>query len=67
MPLAPHQERVVEEQRELGEKLEKLTAFIQSETFNKVDRPEQFRLIRQQSAMRTYHEILGQRIAAFQA
>ena len=65
--LPDHQQRVVTENKELDEKLQKLKAFIESEKFASVvtDLAERERLIRQEKAMRTYSEILKERIAAF--
>lgn len=62
MSLLPHQQRVITERNELGEKLEKLSAFLGTPTFDKLDREEQFRLVRQRDAMRAYYGILGERI-----
>ena len=47
MQLKPHQERVVTEQKELAEKLEKLTAFTFTDTFSALPAPEHDRLIRE--------------------
>jgi hypothetical protein len=60
------QERVVAEQRELGEKIDKLKAFImESPTFKTLPVAEQQRLNRQCDAMLEYFNILGERITAF--
>ncbi len=66
MQLKPHQERVVTEQKELAEKLEKLTAFIFTPTFAALSAPEQERLNRQYGIMEQYVKVLGERIAAFE-
>lgn len=64
--MQPHQQRVVDEKRELDEKLDKLKAFIQSEKFeSEVGGQERYRLIRQSEIMGEYSNILGARIAAF--
>ena len=44
--MQPHQQRVVDEKRELDEKLSKLTAFISSEKFTSIvaDKAERVRL-----------------------
>lgn len=63
--MAPHQERVVNEKRELDEKLAKLMAFSQTETFSGLDPAERERLTRQAGVMEQYSVILGERIAAF--
>jgi hypothetical protein len=64
-PMAPHQERVVEEKRSLDEKLSKLDAFGRTETFAALPVEEQGRLNRQHSIMEDYSRILAERIAAF--
>lgn len=63
--LAPHQQRVVDEQAELDDRRAKLTAFYSTPIFHGLPESEQSRLLRQGVAMRTYSEILGERIAAF--
>jgi hypothetical protein len=62
---APHQERVVAEERELSEKLDRLVAFIGGDVFRSLDDHDQELLQRQADAMRAYADILGQRIARF--
>lgn len=61
----PHQQRVVDEKRDLDEKLTRLQAFIGTETFNGLDGAERERLQRQAEAMKTYSGILRDRILAF--
>jgi hypothetical protein len=63
--MAPHQERVVQERKELNEKIEKLCKFIQSETFAALDAAEKNRMGRQLKAMISYENALGERIDAF--
>ena len=63
--LQPHQQRVVDEKRELDERREKLESFYSTSIFHGLPESEQSRLLRQGVAMRTYSEILGERIAAF--
>lgn len=63
--MEPHQERVMTEKVELGEKLRKLHAFIESEKFKNIDYAERTRLTLQLRAMKKYDEILQERIAAF--
>ena len=65
--LAPHQQRVVDEKRDLDEKLQKLTAFIGSETFASIvqDEAERGRLARQEETMTNYSAILTERISSF--
>ena len=66
MQLKPHQERVITEQKELAEKLEKLTAFTFTPTFKQLAVAEQERLNRQHSIMEQYVNVLGERITAFE-
>ena len=65
--LPPHQQRVVDERRELDERRDKLSAFYSTPIFHGLPESEQSRLLRQGVAMRSYSEILGERIAAFLA
>jgi len=60
-----HQERVVNEKKELDEKREKLGTFIEGKIFQTLSPEERNRLERQAIAMTTYSTILGERIAAF--
>ena len=62
--LLPHEQRVVDEKAELDERREKLTAFYSTPIFHSLSESEQSRLMAQGVAMRTYSEILGERIAA---
>ena len=64
---APHQQRVIEEKRELDEKIQKLTAFIYSEKFVSIvsDEDERLRLLQQDEVMRQYSRVLCNRIASF--
>ena len=61
----PHQQRVLDEKREPDDRLQKLVAFFSTPIFHGLPESEQIRLERQAVAMRTYSEILGERIAAF--
>lgn len=63
--LPPHQQRVIDEQRDLDEKLGKLGAFFGTPIFAGLDEEERQRLEHQQAAMQEYSTILGERIAAF--
>ena len=60
-----YQKRVVEEKKELDEKLEKLIVFLDSDKFDRLPPEEQDRMSRQQEVMEEYSDILGERIAAF--
>jgi hypothetical protein len=61
----PHQQRVIDEKKELDGKRERLQSFIGGETYRTLDPTEQSRLNRQLEAMTLYSNILGERIAAF--
>ncbi len=64
--MQPHQQRVVDEKKELDDKLTKLHAFFTATpTFESLDSAEQSRLRRQAELMGQYSAILGERIAAF--
>lgn len=63
----PHQQRVIDEKGELDQRREKLESFYSTSIFHGLPESEQSRLLRQGVAMRTYSEILGERIAAFGA
>ena len=60
-----YQERVVEEKRELDEKLAKLDAFMNTERFTALSVGEQVRMTLQRSLMHYYSEVLDERIEAF--
>jgi hypothetical protein len=67
-PMKPHQQRVVNEKKELDEKLTKLHAFCfggNNKIFSALDPSERDRLESQYSAMKQYSDILEQRIANF--
>lgn len=62
----PHQQRVLDEKRELDERLSKLDAFIlDNPLYLQLPADEQDRLSRQSKAMAAYSDILGERIACF--
>lgn len=63
--LQPHQQRVVDEKRDLDEKLGKLGTFFETPIFAGLDEEERQRLEHQQAAMQEYSTILDERIAAF--
>lgn len=63
--LLPHQQRVVDELADLSEKLDKLTAFFNTEIFKGMRLAERSLLLRQYSAMFQYVEILKERISLF--
>lgn len=62
----PHQQRVIDEKRELDERLSKLDAFIlDNPLYLQLQTDEQDRLSRQSRAMAAYSGILDERIASF--
>jgi hypothetical protein len=63
--LPPHQQRLIGERAELGDKLGKLRAFMAGEAFLALPEPERFRMAEQAVVMDQYHKILAARIAAF--
>ncbi len=64
--MKPHEQRVVDEQKELSEKLTKLQVFIASSPiFKELDERDQELLEEQQLAMLDYQEILDERISRF--
>jgi len=63
--MLPHQQRVLDEQHELGERLAKLALFINSPLFTKVPEDEQARLLKQARHMDDYHNVLVDRIEHF--
>ena len=65
--LSPRQQRVVDEHAECLERLRKLRAFIGDDkgAFNRLDRAERKRLMRQEDVMTDLEEVLANRIAAF--
>jgi uncharacterized protein YydD (DUF2326 family) len=63
--MQPFQQRVVDEKKELDEKIDALESFLQSINFDAVPTAEQMRLKMQHGIMTDYSMILGERIAAF--
>lgn len=61
----PHEERVLDEYRELYEKLTKLDQFTRTPTYASLTQPERHLLVAQVHAMRTYAQILHMRIQLF--
>jgi hypothetical protein len=61
----PHEQRVIEERKELDAKIDKLYRFLEYDALGRVPSEELARLRLQYQAMRMYSTILGQRIAAF--
>lgn len=65
--MEPHQQRVIDEKRELDEKREKLLSFLNTDLFHGLDQAEKDRLRTQFQVMGVYSDILHQRISAFQS
>ena len=63
--LQPHQQRVVDEKEQLGERLGKLSAFLEKGQPDFIDDAEWQRLNDQHMHMNEYHEILIHRINHF--
>ena len=66
MTLAPHQQRVVEEKRDLDEKIHKLTAFLASAKSAQVSLVEVRLMHEQLTHMLQYARVLQLRIRAFE-
>jgi len=64
--LLPHQQRVVEEKKELDGKLEKLKAFVKTEIFETLEFEDKSLLNSQVYHMYSYSDILKHRILRFQ-
>ena len=62
--MAPHQQRVFYEKKDLDEKRSKLLEFFNTELFRSLDQAEKDRLRSQHGVMGVYSEILHQRLAA---
>ncbi len=61
----PHEQRVVDEAKELNTKLSALRAFFTSETFDTLKPEDQALLMMQEMAMQNYLTILHRRIENF--
>lgn len=59
----PYVQRMVEEQNELKDRLEKLNTFLKSKKFSELDDYNKSLLIRQREAMAVYFETLSARVA----
>lgn len=62
-----YQERVIAERAENEVRLDKLTKFLASDTFNTLPEAEQDRLVKQSGIMVQLSDVLAERIAAFPA
>jgi hypothetical protein len=63
--MEPYQERVIQEKKELDEKIAKLEALLNSHLWWELPILELDRMRRQQRHMRDYATVLGERIATF--
>lgn len=63
--MAPHQQRVVDEERALQSKCDALLAFLATSVYAGLPFEERERLARQLRHMTAYAEVLRERIAAF--
>jgi len=60
--MSTFKERLIDEQTQLNDKIEKLDSFISNENFNKIDKVQQSLLSVQLSSMKTYYECLKERL-----
>ena len=60
--MEPYIERMLQEFKELNGRTEKLAAFTNSQTFMQLPPHKQKLMLWQYSAMRSYQEVLGERI-----
>ena len=65
MNFAPHEQRVIDEHRDLTEKLNKLREFFDTPVFRVLTEAEQMRLRAQSGFMDGYQDMLRERISAF--
>ena len=63
--MQPHQQRVVEERVELDNKMDKLSKFLDTNTYYNLSEGEKGRLVEQLGVMNQYRDVLDRRIAAF--
>lgn len=61
-----YQQRVVNEESELTDKLNKLTAFFETDRYKALHDAEQERMYRQSQHMSKYRDVLLERIQAFE-
>ena len=64
--MQPHEERVVQEHKDLAEKITKLEAFLQSKMFHySINDSAKNQLLRQRDYMVGYRDVLAERIENF--
>lgn len=60
-----YQQRIIDEKKELDEKLELINFFFDSQTYFALSESEQVRIRKQGDAMELYSQVLTERINAF--
>ena len=63
--IPPYQQRVIDEKKELDDRIEKLVAFQDTDVFKALDPVDSGLLIMQANAMQTYSDLLSHRILRF--
>lgn len=63
--MQPHEQRVVDEASDLGEKLSKLNDFLLTDRFSELPDDDRILLMRQQGQMDGYYHTLQHRITRF--
>jgi len=56
-------QRIMDEQKQLGERIDKLGAFLKTEMFTTLNSRQRALMIEQREVMREYHDILDARLA----
>lgn len=65
--MKPHEQRVLQEQADLDEKIARLRGFMNTDTFAAIDHTDQVLLRWQYNSMCAYSQALASRIARFTA
>lgn len=63
--MAPYQERVIAERDDLQQKIEALERFTGTDQMRSLSLKDQYRLVRQLNHMRSYRDVLNERIEDF--
>lgn len=63
--MAPYQERVIAERDDLQQKIDALERFTGTDQMRSLSLKEQYRLVRQLNHMRSYRDVLNERIEDF--
>jgi hypothetical protein len=61
-PLPPHQQRVLDERRELEGRLDRLSVFLGTPAFEALPEAERQLLVKQSGAMVAYSDVLAERL-----